>query len=206
MNPPIDEIWTRLETFLQQNAPQIYAGLAPGATEAEIAETEARCGFGFPADFRQSYLRHNGQLGDFGEPQGGTFMPGCFGWLSLSKALYKWQGNIETIVDLADDMPGGEGADPGVKDVFLDPAWVPFAKDIGGNQICLDFDPAAGGSVGQIVEFDHEAEGQRCLAPSFSVWLEMLVSDLETGRLVWNAELERYEYQEDTNKQDANKV
>lgn len=66
----MDELWTRLETFLQQNAPQIYAGLAPGATEAEIAETEARCGFPFPADVRRSYLRHNGQM----SPTEGTNM------------------------------------------------------------------------------------------------------------------------------------
>ena len=196
----MDELWTRLEIFLQKNALQIYDGLAPGATEAEIADTEARTGFPFPPDVRQSYLRHDGQLGDFGEPQGGTFIPDYFGWLSIARAVYMWQGNIETLGDLEDDIPDGEGADPGVKAVFLDPAWVPFAKAIGGNQICLDFDPAPGGSVGQIVEFNHEAEGQRCLAPSFRVWLEMIAGDLETGRLVWNAELEGYEYPEDANE------
>ncbi len=202
MNPTMDEIWTRLETFLQQNAPQIYAGLAPGATEAQIAEAEETCGFSLPDDARQSYLRHDGQSGDFGEPHGGTFIPDCFAWLSISKASYKWQGNIETLHDLEDDMPGGDGADFGVKPVFLDPAWVPFAKAIGGNQICLDFDPAPGGSIGQIVEVEHEAEGQRCLAPGFRAWLETVVSDLETGRLVWNAELQGYEYPEEDEDKD----
>ena len=49
----MDEIWTRLETFLRQNAPQIYDGLAPGATEAEIADTEARIGFPYENDCRR---------------------------------------------------------------------------------------------------------------------------------------------------------
>ena len=200
----MDEIWSRIETFLQQNSPQIYIGLAPGATEAEIAETEARCGFPFPADVRQSYLRHNGQRPpgpqDLNMGAGGEFIPCYFGLLSMPAVADEWQDNIDTIEDIKDDMPGGEGADFGVKAVFLDPAWVPFAKDIGGNQICLDFDPAPGGNIGQIVEFDHEAEGQRCLAPSFRAWMEMIAGDLETGRLVWNAELQGYEYPEEVDK------
>ena len=197
----MDEIWTRLETFLQQNSPQIYAGLAPGATQAEIAETEARCGFPFPADERQSYLRHNGQLlaeQGFSMSVGGQFIPGFFGLWSLAQVSDLWEFYYCPGIDapISDD----EATDPRVKRVFLDPGWVGFAWDIGGNQICLDFDPALGGNVGQIVEFDHEAEGQRCLAPSFRAWMEMLVSDLETGRLVWNTGLQGYEYPEDVNE------
>lgn len=192
----MDEIWERLENFLRQNAPKIYEGLASGATEDQIIAVEQICGFSFPTDVRQSYLRHDGQLGDFGEPQGGTFIPDCFGLLSMSKVLYKWQGNVDTLEDLGDEIPDGHRASPGVKAVFLDHAWVPFAKDIGGNQLCLDFDPAPGGIVGQIVEFDHEADGQQCLAPSFRAWLSGIVDDLEAGLSVWSEELEGYGYPE----------
>lgn len=191
----MDEIWTRLETFLQQNAPQIYEGLAPGATEAEIAETESRTGFPFPADVRRSYLRHNGQMlatKGFNMSVGGEFIPGSFGLWPLAQVSDLWEFYYCPGIDapIADD----EVTDPRVKRVFLDRAWVGFAWDIGGNAICLDFEPRPSGRVGQVVLFDHEAAMRQWLAPSFRVWLEMIVSDLETGRLVWNAELNRYEY------------
>lgn len=193
----MDEIWERLEAFLQENAPEIYEGLAPGATGEEIAEVERLCGFRLPADVRQSYLRHDGQsLDERWEPVGGTFIPCCFGLLSMSKMPDEWQGNVDTLEDIKDDMPGGNSAGPGVKPVFLDAAWVPFAKDVGGNQLCLDFDPAPDGVVGQIIKFDHESDGQRCLAQSFRAWLDKIVGDLEVGRLVWNEELEGYDYPE----------
>lgn len=195
MNPTMGEVWTRLEDFLQKNAPQIYAGLAPGATEAEIAETEARCGFSFPADVRQSYLRHNGQ--DFASPM---FIPNYFWFLSLSDVVDEWESNIANLEYLKGEVPDGKDKSPSVKPLSLNRAWVPFAWNIGGNQICLDFDPSPIGSIGQIVEYDHEAERQRCLAPSFRVWLETIVGDLEKGRLSWNAKLGGYEYPDDANE------
>ena len=111
--------------------------------------------------------------------------------------LYRWQTNLETIEDLADEIPDGSEASPGVQPVFLDGAWVPIAKEYSSpNQICLKFNPAAGGSIGQILEFHHEADGQRLLAPNFKTWLSGIVSDLESGRLVWSEELTGYDYPE----------
>ena len=194
----MDEIWTRLETFLKQNAPEVYGSLAPGATEAEIADAEVACGVTFPPDVRQSYLRHDGQLGDYGNARGGTFIPCCFGLLPLKMVLYRWQTNQETLQDLADEMPDGGEASPGVQPVFLDIAWVPIAKEhSGADQICLDFNPATGGRAGQLIEFRHEADGQQLIAPDFRTWLGEIADELESGRLVWNEELTGYCYPED---------
>ena len=195
----MDELWTRLETFLQLNAPQIYAGLAPAATEAEIADAEARCGFSFPPDVHRSYLRHNGQQiagQGFSMSVGGEFIPVGFGLWPLARISNLWEAYYCPGIDapIHDD----EVTDPRVKRVFLDRGWVGFAWDIGGNAVCLDFAPKPSGRVGQVILFDHEAGMRQWLAPSFRVWLEMIVGDLETGRLVWNAELEGYEYPEET--------
>lgn len=184
----MDEIWTRLEIFLQQNAPQIYAGLAPGATEDEIAETEVRIGFPFPTDVRQFYLRHNGQA-----DEGYCFIPGYFRLLSVSETFQEWE---EEGYDFFYNDDPNSAPDPRVKCVFGDPAWIATATDIGGNAICLDFDPLPGGTVGQVISWDHEGSFRECLAPSFRAWMEIFASDLETGRMVWNAELEGYEYPE----------
>ena len=188
----MDEIWTRLETFLKQNAPEVYGSLAPGATEAKIADAEAACGVTFPPDVRQSYLRHDGQNDD-----SYCFVPGYFAFLSLSQIVDNWEGNIATLEILGDDLRSGEGGSPAVKPVTLDGGWVPLVWNIGGNQICLDYAPTEIGTVGQIIEYDHEAEGQQLLAPDFRTWLGGIVSELESGRLVWNEELTGYCYPED---------
>ncbi len=202
LNNKMDALWERLENFLQQNAPKIYDGLLPGASEEQIAEVEQRCGFQFPTEVRQSYLRHNGQRSDERyEPMGGTFIPCSYGLLPMARILDEWLGNLDTLEDIKDDMPDGDRAGPEVKRVFLDAAWVPFAKEgSGANQFCIDFDPAVGGRIGQIVQFDHEAYGQQCVAPDFMTWFHTLVTDLETGRLIWNEEYEGFDYPEETDE------
>ncbi len=186
----MDEIWTRLESFLRQNAPQVYSSLAPGATEEEIADAEDACGVTFPSDVQQSYLRHDGQNDDRY-----CFVPNFFSFLSLLEVVDNWESNIANLEMLAGELRG-EGASLGVKPVTLDAAWIPFAWNIGGNQICLDYDPTKIGVVGQIIEYDYEADGQRLLAPDFKTWLGEIVSDLESGRLIWDEELTGYNYPE----------
>ena len=187
----MDEIWTRLETFLKQNAPEVYGSLAPGATEAEIADAAAACGVTFPPVVRQSYLRHDGQ-----NDARYCFIPGFFSLLSALETADNWKNNIADLEILAGELRGG-GASPSVQPVTLDAGWVPFAWNVGGNQICLDYAPTKIGSIGQIVEYDHEADGQQLLAPDFKTWLGGIVSELESGRLVWNEELTGYCYPED---------
>lgn len=163
----MDELWQRLENFLQKNAPPLYAGLAPEATEEQIAATEQTIGFLLPADVRQSYLRHDGQTQNENYyPTGCTFIPCYFELLPVSRLALEWQDNISLLEEGGiRDLNLSKSIDSRVKTSFLDASWVPFAADIGGNRLCLDFDPAPDGVSGQIVEFDHEADGQRCLAP-----------------------------------------
>lgn len=185
----MDEIWIRLEMFLQKNAPTILDSLAPGASEEEIADVEEYIGLQFPADVRQSYLRHDGQA-----DEGKEFIPGYFHLLSMSEILQGVEENTSLVQHTNYDVPVNIITDPRVKRVFLDAAWVPFAGDVGGNRVCLDFDPTPNGTVGQIILWNHEETAYPCLAPDFTVWLDKIVSDLEAGRLVWNEELECFCY------------
>lgn len=197
----MDGIWERLENFLRQNAPRIYEGLAPGAAEEEIAESENVCGFRLPPDVCQSYLRHNGQSDDLVDNlnmgAGGEFIPGYFGLLPISGLVSGWQDNIDLLKTLPNGVDDDDATDPRVKRVYLHPAWVPFASDIGGNRLCLDFDPGPGGTYGQVILFDHEDSMRQVLAPGLAAWLNIIVSDLEAGRLVWNEELMGFNYPED---------
>lgn len=51
-----------------------------------------------------------------------------------------------------------EGIEPdrGVRAKWFHDKWLPIADDGGGDLLCIDLDPAKGGTVGQIVEFRHE--------------------------------------------------
>ena len=188
----MDELWTRLENFLRQNAPQVYDSLAPGATEEEIADAEEACGVKFPPDIRQSYLRHDGQLSNSqGYPIGGTFIAGSYQLMPISRVASE---SGEMVDD--NTVPYDDAMDPRVRHVYSDVAWVPFAEDLGGNSIRFDFDPLPGGTVGQIILWDHEEDIRPILASNLTDWLSELASELEAGRLVWNEELKGYRYPE----------
>ena len=54
----------------------------------------------------------------------------------------------------------------------------------------MDFDPAEGGQVGQIIEFSHEIGPTAVLANSFGEWLHELAEGLESGKFVYYPEEE----------------
>lgn len=57
----MQDLWNRLETWLNANAPHILATLQSGATEEEIKQAESFLSVQFPDDFKASYRIHNGQ-------------------------------------------------------------------------------------------------------------------------------------------------
>ena len=61
-------IWTRIENWLADNAPEILENLNPGATEEEIKRTEEFLGISFPEDVKDSDRIHNGQKSYFDTP------------------------------------------------------------------------------------------------------------------------------------------
>ena len=61
-------IWTRIENWLTDNAPEILENLNSGATEEEIKRTEEFLGVSFPEDVKDSYRIHNGQKSCFDTP------------------------------------------------------------------------------------------------------------------------------------------
>src|SRR5262249_32779186 len=66
-----------------------------------------------------------------------------------------------------------------IQPVWWHRRWIPFACDAAGNLSCLDLAPAAGGTVGQIIDWDHEAGPWRVLFPSFEGLLAALAEQVE---------------------------
>ena len=66
--------------------------------------------------------------------------------------------------------------------------WIPISDNSGGEHLCVDLDPAEGGTVGQLFSYWHEYGAWRIVAPSFTVFLERLLKHLERGRYAINDE------------------
>jgi cell wall assembly regulator SMI1 len=104
----------------------------------------------------------------------------------LSKMRDRWKGLAELAEESRDPVVWPVGPVQPVRD---SPRRVPVASDDGTHYYFLDFDPAPGGQVGQIVLSFHDEPRIICAAPSFRAWLEEFANQLESGRYVYSARL-----------------
>lgn len=75
-----------------------------------------------------------------------------------------------------------------VKPRFGSRAWIPFSTLDGHVQRYIDFEPAPGGTEGQVIETDPESCTYRVLAPSFADFLEGYADSLERGEFEIDAD------------------
>lgn len=137
--------------------------LNPPATDAEITTLEQQLGVTLPADYVQVLRQHNGQrgLGD------GLFDGQEF--LSAQNVLAQWQ-IWKGLHDAGEFKTLHSSPVAGVRADWWNPRWIPFTHDGGGNHLCLDLDPAEGGTAGQVITVWHDS-GERALAgSSFGDW------------------------------------
>lgn len=174
-------IWTRFETWLAANAPQLLPELNQGATTAELHQLAAAIEAELPTDFLAFYRIHNGQRGEAGGLLNGEEL------LSVPRMLAEW-----TIWN--DLLKGGdfEGAistpDAGVRADWWNPRWLPLTYDGAGNHCCLDLAPAPGGTHGQIIRMWHDSDERTLLVSSFAEWLTQYVTALEAGEYAFSAD------------------
>jgi cell wall assembly regulator SMI1 len=171
---------TRVEGWLSVNLPELLADLAPGCSEAALAETEAHVGAVLPNDLKELYRRHDGQRTDY--------YPGIFygmQFLSLERVRRRWSGWKDVIESGFDDIGDYVSARPGaVKEVYASLGWIPFGIDSGGNCLGIDLDPGPTGTRGQVINFGRDENEKFVLAPSVSQFLAWLAQQLEAGNFI----------------------
>lgn len=171
----MQEIWQRIESWLQAKAPDLRVRLLPGATDEQVRSAEALLQVKLPSDVQESFRIHNGQH------ELATALMGSWQLFSLRDLTRDWQ----TMKDLYD---AGKFSDVStiaigpVRAAWWHPNWIPLAHNGAGDLQCADMDPAQGGTVGQIISFWHMSEERRVLASSFRGWLEEFADDLEAGQ------------------------
>lgn len=171
----MEKIWKRIDAWLKQNAPETFADLQPGASDADIKKAERALSCELPEVVTQSYRIHNGMRGGDG--------PLIDGWslLSLAVLVRGWK----TLKKLSDDgtFESMEGdAAPQIKSDWWNPRWIPVASNSSGDFVCVDLDPKRGGKRGQVISFWHAGPRRELLATGFKAWLEQFADDLEAGK------------------------
>lgn len=180
----MEDIWIRIESWMQVNAPNVLKSLQSGASETQIIEFEDFLSITLPEDIRCSYKIHNGQsTGRCGLINGREF-------LSLERIKDEWGVWKELLDDgifnNEDGEDQGSNPVPGIRNLWWNEFWIPLTSDGGGNHDCIDLDPAEGGAVGQIITMWHDDADRSIVAPSFRAWLKQYADDLESGRLVFS--------------------
>jgi cell wall assembly regulator SMI1 len=169
--------WSRIEQWLDAHARPLRKSLAKGASPGQIQRLEAKLGTVLPDVFKESLAVHDGQKQDADLiPDDGI---GSFYFLRSKDCVAQWKD-----WNLVQDAGEFDDAEPqpaeGIARCWWNRAWIPFASN-GGDSLCLDLAPAAGGKSGQIILVRHDEAERRLMAGSFDEWLAQLADAIEAG-------------------------
>ncbi|MFD4259279.1 SMI1/KNR4 family protein [Streptomyces sp. NPDC058534] len=170
-----------LERTLRERMPD-----AIGATEAEIAEAEARLGIALPEElkvlFRVTRARGEDGEGAYEAMERIGHAVGCelFALDRLYVADVKsrpcpWRFAAMDAVVTAPDAA--------VQDLVGSPGWIVFGDNGGGDRVAVDLTPGPSGHVGQIIMLDHERNiGAELRADSLTDMVVNRRNDWYSGR------------------------
>lgn len=176
------EVWQRIEAALRATAPDLVAQMPDGASAVAIAALEARLGLALPDEVRELYALHDGSGGAEILPQWNYGRVNGVSLLPLNRVV----SEREIWIELLDggDFEGSEATPDGpIKQDWWNRRWVPVTSNGGGDHLCIDLDPAPGGTVGQVIDFSHESGPKSVVASGLRAFLAAYADDLESGRL-----------------------
>lgn len=170
----IEKVWHDIEAWLHQNAPDRAKELLPGAKLEQLQSLEATLGIHLPEDYSKSLQTHDGEayLSDYSYLSIGTATES---WISLNE-----QEDEGTFKGRSIDNPDAGIIQP----TWWCKAWFPFAKDSGGNLLCVDLRPGPNGSLGQVVRFERSMGPGPTEWKSFGEWLTAYRDGLRDGTYV----------------------
>lgn len=69
-----------------------------------------------------------------------------------------------------------------VQKAYVHPAWIPMARDWGGNNICVDLAPGPTGKWGQVILMGRDYDCKYVIARSWSAFLASVADDMSTNK------------------------
>lgn len=182
----IKSLWQRLESWANNNAPEMLDELQGPASDIEIDELEKRLQLTLPEEFKESLLIHNGE--DDGWPARVFYEYGAY--LPTPEIYNTWKRRLSAAKEYESFNEDEEQrSDHQIKPLAFSERWIPIMDSNGDVIWAIDLDPGETGINGQIIEIDWESESIRVTAQSFYHFFQRYVELLEGGKI--NVELEK---------------
>ena len=97
----------------------------------------------------------------------------------------------QELIDRQDSQPPRA-----IQKAYAHPAWVPLARDWGGNNIAVDLAPGPAGKWGQIIIFGRDYDCKYVIARSWSVFLAMVADDMGSEKVFVDEETQELKLRE----------
>ncbi|MEU5521890.1 SMI1/KNR4 family protein [Streptomyces sp. NPDC047860] len=154
---------------------------AVGATEEEIAATEARLGVPLPPELRALYQVVPGRYEDWDALRDPYDLIGCE-LFPLSEVYVADAASRDVLWQFGAMEAVETGPEDSVQQLVGSPGWIVFGDDGGGDRLAVDLTPGPDGHVGQVIFIGHEGNiGAGLIADSLT---DMVVHGHFDGRPV----------------------
>lgn len=174
-----DTAWDRYVAAIGRTYPAFPTHLSAPARPAALSAAEKALNASLPDDLKHLLSRHGGCDGQFVLP----------GWELFSPDRIASEWGVWEELRRTQFVPEGYACEPEgpiLGDEWWRLGWIPFCGDGGGNHLCLDVDPAPGGTVGQVISMWHDAAERQLIAASLTDFIELIATDAEAGEIEWN--------------------
>ncbi|KAJ6021623.1 hypothetical protein N7540_007127 [Penicillium herquei] len=212
--PPVAHSWRKIERWLESNYEELLDNLGEGCTQNDINELEHELDCSLPLELRESLMLHDGQERP-GLPTGVLFSTMLLDCEEIVQERRNWKTVNEEYLNAAmmstpvsssaasssaaappqgatwrnDLLDRQDSQPPGaVQKAYAHPAWIPLARDWGGNHIAIDLAPGPAGKWGQIIIFGRDYDCKYVIARSWAAFLATFADDLCSGRVMIDEE------------------
>lgn len=212
--PPVAHSWRKIERWLEHNYEELLDQLGEGCTQNDINELEHELDCSLPLELRESLMHHDGQERG-GLPTGVVFSAMLLdceeivqewrNWKTVHEEYFATANYIQPpvsssaagssaappaptmwrseLLDRQDSQPPGA-----IQKAYAHPAWIPLARDWGGNHLAIDLDPGPAGKWGQVIIFGRDYDCKYVVARSWAAFLAIFADDLCSGNAIVDEE------------------
>lgn len=216
--PPVAHSWRKIERWLEHNYEELLDQLGEGCTQNDINELEHELDSSLPLEVRESLMFHDGQergglptgvlfsamLLDCEEIvqewrnwkivndeylSNSTMMQSAPAPSSAASSSAAGASQANPTVWRSDLLDRQDSQPPGaVQKAYAHPAWIPLARDWGGNNLAIDLAPGPAGKWGQVIIFGRDYDCKYVVARSWAAFLATFADDLCSGNVIVDEE------------------
>ncbi len=158
--------WRRLEAALS-SAESDSVTLCPGASEVRFPRfTEAN------TDLAILYSCHDGQSGSPLLQVGDQ----AFEFLTSKLAMKEYE-LMNELLDGGDFVGMRANPSTGIQNAWWHKHWMPIGRDSHGNLVCVDYVPAEGGTLAQVIVVNSDRADRQVVAESLGECLKLVADE-----------------------------